>query len=101
MARVPDDLRWLFWDVELDELDPEAHADYILPRILEHGGLAEVRWAVERYGLERIHRFFRDVGHPELGERTRGFWRAVFKAENEAWASPPDWRKSKSVPWSA
>ena len=98
---IPEELRWLFWETAPEELDAEAHADYILPRILEHGCLAEVQWAMGRYGLERIHRFLREVGHPELSERTVGFWRAVFKAEDEAWAAPPTWRTSSGVPWGA
>ncbi len=87
--RIPEELHWLFWELVPSELDAEVHADSILPRILEHGGLAEVRWAIGHYGLERIHTFFRDVGHPELSTRTTGFWRAVFKAEDETWAAPP------------
>lgn len=34
------------------------------PRILEFGGIAQVRWAIETYGMEGIHRFLRDVGTP-------------------------------------
>jgi hypothetical protein len=100
-VRIPDEIRWVFWDVDPAELDPDRDANYILPRILEHGGLAEVRWLIGRFGLERIHAFLRDVGHPELGGRTLAFWRAVFQAEDETWASPPDWRRHKSIPWSA
>ena len=99
MAGLPDDLRWLFWEHDFDALDPARHADSILARILEHGRMVDVRWAIDRYGLERIHRFFREVGHPELTDRTLAFWRAVLRAENETWQSPPAWRKSSSAPW--
>jgi hypothetical protein len=96
---LPLEHRWVFWDVDPLTLDLEADADYILARILEFGGIAEVRWALATYGRDRIHRFFREVGHPELSERTRTFWRAVFGAEEEEWASPPDWRTSRLGPW--
>jgi hypothetical protein len=99
MARLPTKLRWLFWEMDFPKLDTERDADFILGRILEFGRMADVRWAIKHYGMQEIHRFFRDTGDPELSERTRSFWRAVFNAEDEEWASPPAWRKSTSVLW--
>lgn len=97
---VPAELRWLFWELDPDRVDLDVDAGYVLARVLEHGGLAEVRCTIAHYGLEAIHRYLRDVGHSELSDRTIMFWRAVFAAEDETWASPPAWRKSNSVPWS-
>lgn len=100
-AKLPSKLHWLFWELDFARLDPARHADTILARILERGGMSEVRWAIHRYGMERIHRFFREPGHPELSPRTIAFWRAVLKAEDEKWATSPTWRKSSSAPWIA
>ena len=97
--RPPAHLRWLLWDVDPHRIDVGADANYLLARILEFGGMAEVRWAIRTYGLETIHHFFRDVGHPELSERTRQFWRAALHAGDEKWAEPPAWRKSRIAPW--
>lgn len=99
MAKVPILHRWVFWDVDAAKLDTKRSADYIIPRVLERGGIAEVRWLIATYGMGGIHRFLRDVGHPELSARTIGFWRAALKAEDEAWASSPAWRKSSAAPW--
>lgn len=96
---VPAELRWLFWELDPARLDLEADAGYLISRILEHGGLREVRWLIAHYGLDAIHRHLRDVGHSELSDRTLTFWRAVFAAKDEAWATPPAWRKHSSVPW--
>lgn len=97
--RPPGAMRWLFWDVELADIDTRRDADYVLARILEHGTIADVRWVLATYGLERVHRFFREVGHPELSPRTLSFWRAFFKADDEEWAAPPTWRKTSGVLW--
>ena len=97
--KLPHRLRWLFPELDLESLDAERDAHSILPRILERGRMVDVRWAIGRYGMERIHRFFREAGHPELSDRTIAFWRAVLKAEDETWASPPAWRRSSSAPW--
>jgi hypothetical protein len=86
--------------MDFESLDPERDAIAILARTLERGGLVEVQWAMRHYGMARIHEFFRDVGHPELSDRTIGFWRAVYRAkDDEKWASPPGWRRDGSAPW--
>jgi hypothetical protein len=99
VARLPRTMRWLFWETDFDALDPSKHANFILARVLEHGRMPEVRWVIATYGLERIHHFLRDVGHPELSARTLAFWRAVLRAGSERWASPPAWRKSSIARW--
>ncbi len=102
VAQLPDWLRRVFWNVDFDDIDIEMDADGILPRILEHGNMRAVKWALATYGPARIHRFFREVGHPELSPRTIAFWRAYFRAEEEEeWASPPDWRRRSAGPWVA
>ena len=95
----PPERRWLFWEVDPSRIDLDAHADYVLARVLEHGTLDDVHWVIATYGLDGIRRFFREVGHPEISERTATFWRAVLHVEDERWASPPDWRRSSSAPW--
>lgn len=92
-------MHWLFWEVDPASVDAQRDASYVIARILEHGTLADVKWAVQKYGFDRIHLFFRDVGHPELSKRTLRFWRALFNAGEEKWAGPPSWRKTSAVPW--
>ncbi len=99
VAKVPAPLRWVFWDVDAARLDTSRSADYIIPRVLERGGITEVRWLIATYGMRGIHRYLRDIGHPELSDRTLCFWRAALNAEDEEWASPPAWRKSSAAPW--
>ena len=74
MAKVPKPHRWVFWDVDAGALETKRDADYIVPRVLEFGRLVEVQWLIGVYGMDGIHRFLRDVGHPELsvGDRRSG-----------------------------
>jgi len=92
-------MRWLFWEVDFDALDTEKHARYVLARVLEQGKMPDVRWAISKFGMRRIHTFLRDEGHPELSPRTLAFWRAALRAEKETWASPPDFRNSSVARW--
>ena len=98
-VRIPKEMDWLFWDVDPNALDLERDSEYLLGRLLERGRLQDVRWALRTYGLDRIHRFFRESGHSELSGRTLSFWRAFFRAEDEIWKTPPSWRVNSSAPW--
>lgn len=95
----PAELWRTLWDLDAASLDVEADAESIIPRVLEHGGLAELEVLVASYGLARIHGFLRDVAHPIVSERTRRFWRAFFRKGAESWSAPPSWRQSSSAPW--
>ena len=97
--RIPKDSCWLFWDVDLEVLDLERDTTYILARVLEHGRLHDVKWAIETFGLERIRDFFRDVGHPGISERTLCFWKAFFNTDGQTWQRPAPFRKDSSAPW--
>jgi hypothetical protein len=96
---VPAEQQWLFWDVDPNRIDLDKDQNFVLPRVLEKGRMLDVVWVVRTYGLDRIHAFLRDVGHPELSPRTLAFWRAFFEAETETWQSPPAWRRTSSAPW--
>lgn len=97
--RLPEEVRWVLWDLDFDSLDVDVDADSILARTLENGRLSDVRALLSLYGPERILRFFRESAHPLISNRTRQFWYAFFRLENEAWPVPPSWRKNSSAPW--
>ena len=99
MKTLPERLRWVLWDVDVDAIDPVAQADAVLARVLENGRLEDVRALLGFYGDERVHRFFREVAHPLVSERTRRFWRAFFHAEGEPWPTPTDFRTRSDAPW--
>jgi len=98
-VRPPEKLDWVLWDLDVDGLDVDADADAILARVLENGRLAEVREVLRVYGAARIHRFFREVAHPLISERTRDFWRCYFHAEHEPWAEPSRSPNNNDAPW--
>jgi hypothetical protein len=98
-VKPPRAQHWLFWDVNPSQLDVKRDRDYILARILEFGRLADVKWVLSRYGMNGVHEFLRDRGHPELSPRTLAFWRVVLKAKNEAWATSPRSRVPSVASW--
>ncbi|MDZ4168058.1 MAG: helix-turn-helix domain-containing protein [Coriobacteriia bacterium] len=44
----------VFWDVDVESLDPERHARFIIERILEAGRPVHLRWLFSTYPVERI-----------------------------------------------
>lgn len=98
MAAPPDALDWLFWNLDRRQLDDERDASTIIARVLEHGGLEDVRWVVRRYGLTRIRHFFAEGGHPEISRRTWYFWRAALRAQEDSWPEPRS-PESNDAPW--
>jgi squalene cyclase len=92
---------WLFWDVDPSQLELTADRDYILARVLEFGRLDDVKWVLSCYGMDGVHTFLRDRGHPELSRRTLTFWRVVLNAKQERWATSRRSRETNVAPWRA
>jgi len=44
----------LFWEVDPEQVDPEAHWRFVIPRIMDRGTLRYVKAAWNYYGEERI-----------------------------------------------
>lgn len=99
VRRLPKRLKWLFWNVDFGRIDAVKDADMVIAAIVEWGRLEDVKWMLRYYGRDRVHAFFRDVGGPEISDRTVAFWRAVFHAEDEEWPRPAAWRRTSSAPW--
>lgn len=41
----------LFWDVDIKDVDEERHKRFIIQRVLERGGLGDIRNTMKHYGL--------------------------------------------------
>jgi hypothetical protein len=80
---VPAEFRPLFWDVRPEEIDPDAHAPFVLERLLEYGSLAAVRWTLRAYGRDRIADFLRGRGRRTLSRKTLAFWTLILGLEGE------------------
>ena len=80
---LPESLHSLFWDCSPGTVDLDAHAPFVLERILEYGSLAAVRWALDVYGPNRIGAFLRERGRRTLTSKTLAFWTMVLDLEDE------------------
>jgi hypothetical protein len=68
----------LFWDSDLASLDPEAHLDFILARLLTEGDWSVVQATRAWVGDQGIASFVRRSGR-RLDRRTRRFLEVVLE----------------------
>lgn len=73
---IPQHLRPLFWDTNVDDFDPSAYPVYTILRVLEHGDEEDVAWLRQVFTTEDIHRVLRT--DRRLSPRSANFWALIF-----------------------
>lgn len=88
----------LFHDVRPEEIDPEAHAAFVIARVLDRGTLCSVGALLRYYGRDRLRTFFREGGRDRLSPRTVPLWEAFLELAADECTSrssprrrPPFW----------
>jgi len=71
-TQLPEFLRFLFWDVEFEELEIKTHAILIIKRVLDRGNLSDIRWLVKTYGRDAIRKVVMETR--DLARPTGNFW---------------------------
>lgn len=67
----------LFWDVNIDNLDPEKNAQFIVGRVLDFGNLKEWQMIKEYYGRSEIKKMAKN--HVFFNQRNANFWSIILK----------------------
>lgn len=73
---IPQHLRLLFWDTDVDALDPHAYPTYAIERVLEHGDEAAIAWMNESFSGEQIREVLRTDRN--LSPLSANFWAILF-----------------------
>lgn len=73
-AEIHDEASVLFHDVRASDVDGDAHADFVIARVLERGTMRSVRALYRYYGAPRIREFFARGGADRVSPRTRALW---------------------------
>jgi len=72
----PPEVRTLLWDVDPDAIDPVAHRDFILERVMSRGGWIAMQW-LRRVTSPEIRSSFLKRKGERLSPRDRAYWRLV------------------------
>jgi len=73
---VPQHLRPLFWDVNVDNFNPTAYPDYTIARVLELGDEKAVKWMKETFSEAEIKRVI--ATEHRLSRKSANFWALVY-----------------------
>lgn len=84
----------LFWDVDVESLDPEKNKHYIIPRIMDRGDLEEVRLIMSYYGKQVIKDVLLEA--PYLDIKTISFFANYFNCSRDDFRA---YRRKGLNPW--
>lgn len=89
---IPEDHRWLFWEVDSTTIDLERHRDYVLERVMQRGNWAAMRWVVSAFSVAQLADFLTRKGN-RLAPRERAFWSLIAGQErvSEPGGGQPRW----------
>ena len=73
---IPNQLRPLFWDINVGTFDPAAYPDYTIFRVLELGDEAAVAWLRETFSEDEIRRVLRT--ERRLSPKSANFWALIY-----------------------
>ncbi len=80
--------RTLFWDVNVENINLERHANYVIERFLESGTLEGVRWLRKYYGDGRLRQFLPTKRFRIRSKKTLSCWRLILNISFEEWNKP-------------
>jgi hypothetical protein len=89
----------MFWDVDVQALDPERHEDFIFGRVLSEGTVEAVRALRDEVGDGALRAFLLRAPH-RLDRRTRRFLEVVLSdeaIEEEASCTKTPFRRSSDA----
>ena len=76
IKQIPESVRRLFWDIDVNQLDPHKNPEYVIGRILEHGDIEAVRWMFQAFDPELIKKTLSNK--KGFSRVSANFWRLFF-----------------------
>ena len=73
---IPQYLRTLFWDTNVDNFNPAEFPEYTVTRILEYGDRDAVTWLRQTFSEEQIIRVLRT--ERRLSRKSANFWALIY-----------------------
>lgn len=73
---IPTHLRLLFWDTNIDDLDPAAYPRYVIERVLEYGDEDAIAWMRSAFTRDQILEVLRTDRN--LTPLSANFWAIFF-----------------------
>lgn len=71
--RLPSNIEKIFWDIDLSELNPSRHSQFIIERILEYGDETLTRWLFQEFSKTAVASVVKKSRR--LSPKSKYFWR--------------------------
>lgn len=81
MARLPDAVTRLFWDVEPASVDLGRHRDYVMERVMVRGNWEAMQWLLATYDAAILRAFVEGRGRRVLPPDALAFWALMSDAK--------------------
>ncbi|NCA93843.1 MAG: hypothetical protein EOM84_01560 [Sphingobacteriia bacterium] len=72
--------QYLFWDVDLKNLNPRINQGFIIERILQQGDLEDFHWALKFYGKDALQEVF-TKNMQKFNRKSLNFWSLYFNID--------------------
>jgi len=73
--RLNTNLKSLLWDVDAKKLDAKKHADFLIARIADKGGMKELQWLKKKFGKNKIRSVVKKSRN--VSRKTKVFWSVI------------------------
>jgi len=74
---IPAEFRRYFWDINFDELNFNAHKNFILERLLNYGAFSTFSWIFQTYKNEEVKQFLSNKAKHSLSKNSFYFWQKI------------------------
>jgi hypothetical protein len=74
---IPQNVKPLLWDIDLEDLSFDKHYKFIIERILEYGDFDELRWMENQFSQEEIIETLKES--TRLSAKTANYFSIVYK----------------------
>jgi len=96
MVALPTAVEKLFWEVDPATIDLDAHADYVMERVMLRGGWDAMRWLRAVYPTTTLQSYLIRKGRDRLSPRELAYWSLITGLPDDAapgggrppWAGP-------------
>ncbi|HUC91851.1 MAG TPA: hypothetical protein VMS09_07470 [Paenibacillus sp.] len=79
--QIPADFNPFFWDVHIEQLEPDVHRRFIIERLLNEGDHYTLQWLFHTYTIDDIRQTVQSSRN--LSRKTARYWQTYFNLEEE------------------
>lgn len=94
----PQFLKKYFWETDMEKIDIQKDAPYIIGRILEYGDIKDLKWALRIFNDSLIRKTI--LKNRGFSPKTANFWRLFFNLDkNKILCLKKSYQKTQRSHW--